>query len=44
MEKRWIVRLEREIPRYEEANEESEEAAMEVTCEEEEEAERSRWE
>lgn len=39
VEKRWIVRLEREVPRYEEAKEESEEAAMEVTGEEEEEEE-----
>lgn len=42
VEKRWIVRLEREIPRYEEAKEESEEAAMEVTGEEDEEERRRR--
>lgn len=40
VEKRWIVRLEREIPRYEEAKEEREEAAIEATCEEEEESKR----
>lgn len=43
VEKRWIVRLEREIPKYEEAKEEREEAAKEVTGEEEEE-ESKRWE
>lgn len=31
VEKRWIVLLEREIPRYEEEKEEREEAAKEVT-------------
>lgn len=43
VEKRWIVRLEREIPRYEEAKEEREEAAMEAKGEEEEEEESKRW-